>query len=200
MNTQQKAGPGPAFFADEIMPGCRIFFVPPPGIHFIMYSAAASSIAAAAACPTRRKDSSGRKISIPSPVFASSARQAFTRHSPTAPSTTRPKSSTFSHPSNRRYQGRVCPSMRPKAKNASNARSSPASARSWIQRNLCAGVSPSGARPHWAAKRITPSWEKYRSPTPRSPDQGSTGAAGCRSTGKNASSLSQPVMHPPPST
>ena len=31
-------------------------------------------------------------------------------------------------------------------------------------------------------------------------DQGSTGAAGCRSTGKNASSLSQPVIRPPPST
>ena len=47
---------------------------------------------------------------------------------------------------------------------------------------------------------MTPSWEKYFTPQPMSPDHSSSMASGFTSTGMKASSLSQPVMLPFSST
>lgn len=65
-----KSRPRAAFFADEVMLGCRIFFVPPPGIYFIIYRGS-FSIAAAAACPTGGRTPPAGKS--PSPLRFSQA-------------------------------------------------------------------------------------------------------------------------------
>ncbi len=154
-----------ACFLPMIMPGCRIFSVPPPGIYFIIYSAAASSIAAAA-CPTGgRTPPAGKSPSLsgfrklrPAGIYQAFAAGAV--HDPAQ------KSSIFRTASNRRYQGRVCPSMRPKVKMPPmpghrrlplDPGSSAISAPGCLPPEQGRIGLPSGSRPPG---------EKYRSPTP----------------------------------
>ena len=67
----------------------------------------------------------------------------------------------------------------------------------WTILSFSAGVAAAErSMPARGASLMMPSWEKYLTPQPISPDHSSTMASGFASTGTKASSLSQPVMLP----
>ena len=73
--------------------------------------------------------------------------------------------------------------------------------RLWTTFSFSAGDRLSSSSiPARGASLMTPSWEKYFTPQPMSPLHSSTMASAAASTGMKASSLSQPVMLPFPST